>query len=65
MAVDESLVTSSDGQILSNSVSVKANGEDVAGEASCDYTYKKPYLQKRKIQNLVYQMAIRLVLKLL
>ena len=48
MAVDESLVTSSDGQILSNSVSVKANGEDVAGEASCDYTYKKPLFTKEE-----------------
>jgi len=51
MAVDESLVTSSDGQVLSNSVSVKANGEDAAGEASCDYTYKKPLFTKEENSN--------------
>ena len=51
MAVDESLVTSSDGQVLSNSVSVKADGKEVAGEASCDYTYKKTLFTKEEDSN--------------
>ena len=48
MEIDESLITSSDGKVLSNSVVVKANGQEAAGDASFDYVYKKPLFTKEE-----------------